>query len=744
MSDISAPLVPEAPESSLPELLVNPPWVRFPPGQEPPVLKLKAPKEPTAVAWAPGQREKWLDAPYERNYWERLPEDTDWEEAAGTFSSGRALTELQVAERRPLIVGLIMQAPLHLGEALLADERYRADFGDWRMGYVLMGAVARHGLAAYPAAMHRAGNERVFSGLEPFVDTDVAQLMIKHFGVYPNRDRAADWFRQHGTAAARLTVPDALRKPGPKRQRAEDALRLVAETHGRDALIEAARFYGDEAVEAIAALKVDPLDLYPEPLPEIPEAFDPARLPQILLRGREQALPASATRHLITMLSFCKPYEPYPGVETVIDLFDPDSLAEFAWALYRADDTPRIWASRGVQYALIRMANDAVADRLAPIVARWPKSLVWEYGGSSALSVFSRLGTDSALRHLHRLSQKAEDQKRIRPGAQGALERIAKERGLTSEQLADRLVPDLGLDAEGGMTLDYGPRAFRVGFDEQLKPYVMDGDGKRRKTLPKPGVKDDGELAPAAHRRFAGLKKEVRTIAAEQIKRLEAAMVAGRAWTPEEFRSIFVDHPLLWHIARRLVWSAEADGTVTHFRVAEDRTLADVEDEAYALPAGARVTLPHPLRLDGAVDAWSRVLADYEILQPFPQLGRTIHTLTDEERKEARLARFEGRTVHFGKILNLTGRGWELGEKETGGFRRQASLKLAEDRHLVIHIEPGIRVIGPEEFPDQEIRTVALDKRSYGIGDAPFGDLDPTLASEVLAELTRLTEGSTT
>jgi hypothetical protein len=28
------------------------------------------------------------------------------------------------------------------------------------------------------------------------------------------------------------------------------------------------------------------------------------------------------------------------------------------------------------------------------------------------------------------------------------------------------------LDADGGMTLDYGPRRFVVGFDDQLKPYV--------------------------------------------------------------------------------------------------------------------------------------------------------------------------------------------------------------------------------------------------------------------------------
>ena len=46
---------------------------------------------------------------------------------------------------------------------------------------------------------------------------------------------------------------------------------------------------------------------------------------------------------------------------------------------------------------------------------------------------------------------------------------VAEQRDLTPEELADRLVPDLGLDADGSLTLDFGPRAFRVGFDGSLR-----------------------------------------------------------------------------------------------------------------------------------------------------------------------------------------------------------------------------------------------------------------------------------
>ncbi|MFB4313553.1 DUF4132 domain-containing protein [Actinomadura sp. 21ATH] len=744
MTETPAPRVKEAAESSLPGILAAPPWTRESGPKEPAVLKLKAPKEPPAVVWAPGRREEWLNAPYANKYHrqERLPEDTDWAGLAEEFSSGRALEEKDAKGRRPLITALLLQAPPEIGERLLADERYWGDLGDYGTSEIIEAAVARHELAAYPLALHAAKTRRAFYWMDPFLSADVAQLMIKHFGVYPNGDRAELWYKLHGRAAARLTVPDALRKPGPKRTRAEEALRLVARTHGQDAIVAAAAEYGEEAERAIAALRTDPLDLYPDPLPDLPDSLDPANLPRLLLRGRAEALPESATRHFITMLAFQEgAYEdPYPGIPPLVELFDPRSLAEFAWALRENDTYRDKWARPGFQYAITQFGDDATADLLAPIVGRWSKAFVWDRGGTTALRLFSRLGTDTALRHLDRLAKKAADQARIRPNAQRLLDRVAEERGLSREQLADRLVPDFGLDAEGGLTLDYGRRTFRVGFDEQLKPYVTDGDGKARKTLPKPGVRDDGALAPAAYQRFADLKKEVRTVAADQLKRLEKAMVSGRGWTAEEFTSLFVRHPLMWHIARRLVWST---GTAT-FRVAEDRTLSDAADDAFTLPGDARVTLPHPLKLSADdLKTWSDVLADYEILQPFPQLGRRVFTLTAEEAAAERLARFEGLTVHFGRIMGLTGRGWELGETEDGGFRRQALLQLAEDRWVEIGFSPGIRVISPDEYPDQDIRWVVLGGRRHGRG-LTFGALDPAAASEVLAELDRLTEAART
>ncbi|MEV3926211.1 DUF4132 domain-containing protein [Actinomadura coerulea] len=737
MTDI--PGVEDAPESALPRLLVEPPWKRRPPASaETVVLKgLKRPKTPTVESWPPGLRDEWAKTPHMfPKAYEPFPEEPDWKALAERFRSGEALNDRRGGDRGRAYYWLVMRGPDDLAEELLADERYHDDWDSYVYVVPLKHFAARRGLAAHRLLLHAAkGHISCAAALVPFLDDATAQIMIGALGRVD--DAARLWFTWHGAGAAPFVVPDALRKPGPKRTKAEQGLMLIAREHGSGCLTDAARAYGEEAVAAIEALRTDPLDQYPDDLPEWDEETV-GKLPRLLLRGRDRALPAAAVRHFVTMLLISTPEDPYPGCEEVIELCDPASLAEFALALSVHDRGSGLWASQGVQYALRRLGDAATAARLTDRMVRWDNYYTWTFKGWTALGVLMAIDmpADDRLRHLDRIVRRGADPKHLRTRAQGLLNAAARERGLTSEQLADLLVPDLGLDAEGSMTLDYGTRRFVVGFDEQLKPFVADEDGKPRKTLPKPGVRDDETLAPLAYERFADLKKEARAVAADQIKRLEKAMVAGRSWTPGEFRSVLAGHPLMRHIARRLVWSA--DGTT--FRVAEDGTLADVHDDGYVLPQDARVTLPHPVLLGkDTVAAWASVFGDYEILQPFPQLGRPVHELEDGERDAGRLARFEGATAHFGKFMGMTSRGWELGDKETGGFRRQVNLITPDDRHVMVAFEPGIRVLAPEEFAEQKIERVMLMTGRYSGKAHPFGALDPVTASEMLAELTRLT-----
>ena len=64
----------------------------------------------------------------------------------------------------------------------------------------------------------------------------------------------------------------------------------------------------------------------------------------------------------------------------------------------------------------------------------------------------------------------------------------------------------------------------------------------------------------AARERWSALKKDLEAVAERQLRRLERAMCAERAWSVADFRSVVLGAPLVAHVARRLVWSA--DGAV--------------------------------------------------------------------------------------------------------------------------------------------------------------------------------------
>ena len=109
----------------------------------------------------------------------------------------------------------------------------------------------------------------------------------------------------------------------------------------------------------------------------------------------------------------------------------------------------------------------------------------------------------------------------------------------------------------------------------------MDAAGTRLKDLPKPNSKDDAALAAEATDTWKAMKKDARAVASIQLTRLELAMGNARRWSGEEFRAFFVEHPLLFHVVKRLVWAVyDGDQPTTTFRVAEDRSYADRHDDA--------------------------------------------------------------------------------------------------------------------------------------------------------------------
>ena len=316
----------------------------------------------------------------------------------------------------------------------------------------------------------------------------------------------------------------------------------------------------------------------------------------------------------------------------------------------------------------------------------------------------------------------------------------ASRRGFTVAERGDRLVPDLGLDPGGGKTLSFGPRSFTIGFDEHLSPFVRDDGGAIATTLPRANSKDDAESAQIAHEVWKALKADLASIARAQIARFELAMCGSRRWTAPDFEALFVKHALLVHVVRRLVWGVYEGGTlVTTFRVAEDRTFADATDAPCTLPTDEKfaIGIPHPLELaDELQRAWGGVLADYEILQPFAQLGRETFAITDAEGKAEHLARFNGTMVESAKLFSLDYRGWRRDRGHVvEGFDKMVPTREGEVA-VSLGISPGFMASTPTDPPEQALNGLWL-RDSRGMAKT-FGVLSSIVFSELVRDVDSL------
>ncbi|MFF4341863.1 DUF4132 domain-containing protein [Kitasatospora sp. NPDC001540] len=731
----AGPAAPAAAEREWPAVLASPPWERPRRAGRPRVVEGLAVDGSSALHWQGGERESWMERALASHEWRIHPEDTDWAEFGP-----RAFVEAHGTWPR---CQLLWQAPVEvMTPHLLRWEPDELYYGLESLRPV----VAKYGPAAVPVALRtvRARPAQMAPLLLPVREVAAARLMAEGLVTRKSvRRTARAWFARHGVAGALLLVPDAVGPVGPARTAAGQALRLVAAREGDGAVVAAvAERYGAAAAEVVTAvLSVDPLvDALPARLPQPPQWLAAELLPPLPLRSGA-ALPPEAVHRVLTMLALSKPGAPYPGLAPVAEACAPGAWAAFCWAVFEE------WRLAGMpakeSWALSQLGefgDDDTAWLLAAVVRRWPgyKS---SQRATEGLDVLAAIGTDAALAQLHGISQRVRFAG-IRTRAREKVTEVALELGLTPEQLADRLVPDLGLDADGTARLDYGGREFTVALGTDLQPYVLDTAGRRRAAPPAPAAGDDPELAPAARKRYAALKKELRTVGADQVLRLERAMLDQRAWGADEFGSLFLAHPLLGHLGRRLLWTADR----VHFRIAEDRTFADQDDKPFRLAADATVRLAHPALLGPALPLWTELFTDYLVIQPFAQLGRPVRSLTAEEAVGDRLSRFEGRTAPTEAVRALLRRGsdWSTEYVSDQEDKRIAYKKLPDGRRLSVVLDPGVPYASSDPQPEQTLREVWLGTRPGRYAERaghrrPFAELDTVTASELLADLEELT-----
>lgn len=563
-------------------------------------------------------------------------------------------------------------------------------------------------LADIEAALEdRSSNEdatRLLAGIGSRASQDAMLRHLDHFRV-----------REAVIGNARRWPVDTLESllaAGSRRgQRTADLFQLLAWRHPE--WVRALRDVNDDpAIDRLLApepgrdAQPGEWEALPAPSEEtaVPAWLNPYRLPRLVLpTGR--VLPMSEVPRVVQLLA--------DGGK--VDLFTPASCAAFLADLLEQ------WLAhggRGDAWVVTAQSRGGDASARALMKAiRWFRGRLHRVAAYDAMAALTELGTKGALMALGELAQQ-ERWNDLTERASAALEEVAAARGVSVAELEDDSVPDLGLDDDGGMLLDFGPRQFRVRVDHSLTARLSDANGKALRSLPRAGAKDDPARAAEATATFRELKKQLTGLVRIQTARMEAAMSSRRSWSSERFREVFLAHPIMRCVAHRLLWSTDGQRV---FRVDEDFEPVDVSDDPVELVPGSSIALAHPLELpSGELDRWAPVLADHEITTLVEQVGRGVYREVPD---------LVGEWVSVGALQGLVAHGWQRRVGD-GGFII-ALYRCVGDGMVELGIDCDDWVMGLRPPREPARRT----------GVALTGDpatMDPVVLSETLRDLTRL------
>ncbi|EPM3295817.1 DUF4132 domain-containing protein [Escherichia coli] len=231
--------------------------------------------------------------------------------------------------------------------------------------------------------------------------------------------------------------------------------------------------------------------------------------------------------------------------------------------------------------------------------------------------------------------------------------------------------------------------------------------------------------------------------------------LSHRLWPgePVNFQLFLVEHPLVRHLTRRLIWGVYSteNQLLTCFRVAEDNSYSTADDDLFTLPEGdISVGIPHVLEISPTdATAFGQLFADYELLPPFRQLDRNSYALTEAERNASELTRWAGRKCPSGRVMGLANKGWIKGTPQDGGWIGWMIKPLGR-WSLIMEIDEGFAVgMSPAELSAEQILSKLWlwegNAESYGWGsnstqEAQFSVLDAITASELINDIEALFE----
>ena len=252
--------------------------------------------------------------------------------------------------------------------------------------------------------------------------------------------------------------------------------------------------------------------------------------------------------------------------------------------------------------------------------------------GTACMYAFSLLPFKEGVSRLTKFRMKIKNNT-ILKGIDKIITDVSKKNNVSRDELEEMGVPDFGLDNKG---------VLRTSFDEYTAVYTInrlndtflhwEKDGKPQKSVP----------AAVKENHAAGLKqlktviKEIDTLLPIYKDRIEQSYLKRKSWNYDQWKTNYLDHPLMGILGKKLIWHFEA-GDIKTQGIWLNGQLVDAQARPLPLLTGeATVQLWHPIGFPTeTIVAWRDFLQQYEITQPFKQAYREVYIVTDAELRTA-------------------------------------------------------------------------------------------------------------
>lgn len=404
---------------------------------------------------------------------------------------------------------------------------------------------------------------------------------------------------------------------------------------------------------------------------------------------------------------------------------DPDLSLDFETMVERLLKQPvgSAIASKGVLAVPAAGGGDEAVDLAVKYIRSW---YGWRLAQCKALvRMLGWIDTPSSIQFLVATSKNFRT-RGIRLEAAKVVDEIAERRGWTPDELADRMIPDGDLDSDGRLVLDYGSRKFVAELTPGRTLLLRDEQGKERRQLPKPAVKDDPEAAAESRRRLSASRKQIKSVVKEQTQRLFVAMCLGRRWTVALWREALLGHPVMRELGSELVWRLEGAGQAPVTVRPSGGALLSCRGAVVSPDGFEEVLLCHDVNTPPEIGIpWLDHFAERAVQPLFGQFARGLPELSDEQLDAKSIDDFEGYLISGYALRNAC--------KKLGYLRGPAL-----DAGVFLSFQKPFPELGLEihigftgnELPEQDHPT-ALQRLSFRTADGDPWSVDAVPLTQV-------------